>query len=206
MKDIIRIKQATKLGYAEMEVGGVADLNYPDSKTRRGRVEELGNISPTIAAEAQELFRIERSEMERKLRIRKLTERECWRLQDFSDEDYEKAASVVSATQRYKQAGNSIVRVVLMSIFSQMGIQDIPRWNDLTLEQKRALRNINKSVEQCTDDVTQTEDEPIEEENRMTVDEAIKVIVANRIFFKGEVAEALDTLVMELANRANRKE
>jgi DNA (cytosine-5)-methyltransferase 1 len=53
-------------------------------------------------------------------RIRKLTERECWRLMSFSDEDFEKAATVNSKTQLYKQAGNSIVKNVLMAIFGQM--------------------------------------------------------------------------------------
>lgn len=35
----IGIKQATKKGYAECVVGGVADFSYPDSKTRRARVQ-----------------------------------------------------------------------------------------------------------------------------------------------------------------------
>lgn len=53
-------------------------------------------------------------------RIRKLTPLECWRLMDFSDEDFNKAAEVNSNTQLYKQAGNSIVRNVLVAILGQM--------------------------------------------------------------------------------------
>lgn len=53
-------------------------------------------------------------------RIRKLTPLECWRLMDFEDEDFEKAAEVNSNTQLYKQAGNSIVRNVLVAIIGQM--------------------------------------------------------------------------------------
>jgi site-specific DNA-cytosine methylase len=53
-------------------------------------------------------------------RIRKLTPRECWRLMSFTDEDFDKAAAVNSNTQLYKQAGNSIVKNVLMAIFGQM--------------------------------------------------------------------------------------
>ena len=34
----VAIKQATKQGYIECELGGVADLSYPSSKLRRGRV------------------------------------------------------------------------------------------------------------------------------------------------------------------------
>jgi DNA (cytosine-5)-methyltransferase 1 len=53
-------------------------------------------------------------------RIRKLTPKECWRLMDFTDEDFEKAAEVNSNTQLYKQAGNSIIRNVLVAIIGQM--------------------------------------------------------------------------------------
>lgn len=53
-------------------------------------------------------------------RIRKLTPKCCWRLMDFTDEDFEKAAQVNSNTQLYKQAGNSIVKNVLVAIIGQM--------------------------------------------------------------------------------------
>ena len=53
-------------------------------------------------------------------RIRKLTPKECWRLMDFLDEDFHKAEAVNSNTQLYKQAGNSIVRNVLVAILGQM--------------------------------------------------------------------------------------
>lgn len=56
----------------------------------------------------------------RDFRIRKLTPRECWRLMGFKDSDFEKAEKVNSNTQLYKQAGNSIVKQVLMAIFKQM--------------------------------------------------------------------------------------
>lgn len=58
--------------------------------------------------------------IEPQFRIRKLTPKECWRLMGFSDEDFEKASEVNSNTQLYKQAGNSIVKDVLMAIFKQM--------------------------------------------------------------------------------------
>lgn len=54
------------------------------------------------------------------VRVRKLTPKECWRLMGFSDEDYDNAAKVVSKSQLYKQAGNSIVVNVLMDIFREM--------------------------------------------------------------------------------------
>lgn len=54
-------------------------------------------------------------------RIRKLTPKECWRLMDFEDNDFEKAkAAGVSDSQLYKQAGNSIVVGVLYQIFTKL--------------------------------------------------------------------------------------
>lgn len=54
-KQIVEIPQATKKGYAELEIPGIADLSFPNSKTRRGRVQEGGTDSPTIMANNQEL-------------------------------------------------------------------------------------------------------------------------------------------------------
>lgn len=44
------IKQATKKGYVEISPGGVFDASYPESKTRRGRVQDNGEVSPTLTA------------------------------------------------------------------------------------------------------------------------------------------------------------
>ena len=54
------------------------------------------------------------------LRIRKLTPNECFRLMGFSVESFEKAEKVVSNSQLYKQAGNSIVVDVLYYIFKEL--------------------------------------------------------------------------------------
>lgn len=53
-------------------------------------------------------------------RIRKLTPLECWRLQHFPDEYFYKAQKVNSATQLYKQAGNSISTNVLERLFEKI--------------------------------------------------------------------------------------
>lgn len=65
-----------------------------------------------------------------KYRIRKLTERECLRLMDVEEKDIDKMAEVNSATQMYRQAGNSIVVNVMVAMFSQMNIQGIKSWNE----------------------------------------------------------------------------
>lgn len=57
------------------------------------------------------------------LRIRKLTPRECWRVMSFSDEAFDKAASVNTKTQLYKQAGNSIVVKVLEKIIWKLYLE-----------------------------------------------------------------------------------
>lgn len=49
-------------------------------------------------------------------KIRKLTPRECWRLMGFDDDDFDKVEQECSNTQLYKQAGNSIVVDVLVSL------------------------------------------------------------------------------------------
>ena len=72
-------------------------------------------------------------------RIRKLTPRECYRLMDFPDSDFDKAAEVITNTRLYKTAGNAIVRAVLMALFLQMNIQGIKNWNDRTDSEKRTL-------------------------------------------------------------------
>lgn len=58
-----------------------------------------------------------------KYRIRKLTERECFRLMDVSESDIDKIqAAGISRTQQYKLAGNSIVVAVLVAIFNKLFI------------------------------------------------------------------------------------
>lgn len=58
-------------------------------------------------------------------KYRYLTELECWRLQGYTDADYEAAAAVQKRVGRYtmalyKQAGNSIVVPIFESIFRKM--------------------------------------------------------------------------------------
>ena len=56
----VMIRQATKDGYIECEIGGCFDASYPNSKTRRGRVQDKGNTCPTLTAQNQEVVRIEK--------------------------------------------------------------------------------------------------------------------------------------------------
>lgn len=58
-------------------------------------------------------------------RYRYLTERECWRLQGYTDSDFENAKKVQKRNGRYymelyKQAGNSIPVPIFESIFKKI--------------------------------------------------------------------------------------
>lgn len=53
-------------------------------------------------------------------RIRKLTPRECWRLQGFTDEMFDRARAVNSDNQLYRQAGNSVTIQVVYAVGRQI--------------------------------------------------------------------------------------
>lgn len=104
-------------------VGGIGD-KWGDKQYRQGnRVYDSENVAMALGAAPignaggnSYLYLTK----EPQYRIRKLTPKECWRLMGFTDEDFEKAEAVNSNTQLYKQAGNSIVKDVLMAIFKEM--------------------------------------------------------------------------------------
>ena len=103
----ILVKEATKRGYKEAYPGDSINLEQPNSKTRRGRVgHQIANTLTTSCNQAV---------LSAEYRIRKLTPRECFRLQGVSDEDIKKIQStivngkLISNRQQYKLAGNSIV-------------------------------------------------------------------------------------------------
>ena len=54
------------------------------------------------------------------IKIRKLTPRECWRLQGYPDWSFEKAQKVNSNSQLYKQAGNSVTVNVVAEIAKRL--------------------------------------------------------------------------------------
>ena len=153
----VGIRQATQKGYAECDIGGVADFLYPTSKLRRGRVQRHGQTCPTITSENTGVCRVTDKTFEEEhfknmtkeeldkawentdYRIRKLSPRECGRLMDVSDENIDKILEVNSNTQAYKQFGNSVVVSVLCAVYSQLNIQGIKPWNERTIEEKRQL-------------------------------------------------------------------
>lgn len=132
--------------------GGVADLSFPTSKTRRGRVQAGGTVCPTIMSSNQELYKLERKEME-SYRIRRLTPLECWRLMGFSDEDFRAAEAdeINSDTQLYAQAGNSIVVNVLEAIFGEMLPKDQAIKEEAEQERKEQVDAIKQKIYELTE-------------------------------------------------------
>lgn len=86
------------------------------NKGQSGLVYGINGTSPTITTNKGDGIRIQTLQQ----RIRKLTERECFRLMGVADADSDKIRQVVSKTQCYKLAGNSIVVDVLVAIFNQL--------------------------------------------------------------------------------------
>lgn len=121
-------------------MGGCCDLSNPTSKTRRGRVQDAGNVSPTITTICGvcKVMKIE-DFLHKDFGVFKLTPRECGRLMGVSDADIDKMFSVNSNSQCYKQFGNSIVVPVLMAIFSQLHIKNVTPWNELNQDQREEL-------------------------------------------------------------------
>lgn len=97
----------------------VAHSLFPrSSKTGKGGSGSLSKTDGTAyCIDAQNTQAIE---IKNTRRIRRLTPLECWRLQGFSKEDFDKAANVCSDTQLYKQAGNSISVPVIQAIIKNI--------------------------------------------------------------------------------------
>ena len=70
------------------------------------------DIAPTLTSNSYH----ENNHLSDGFRIRKLTPRECWRLQGFPDWAFDKAQEVNSNSQLYKQAGNSVTVNVIAAI------------------------------------------------------------------------------------------
>ncbi|EPU3315128.1 DNA cytosine methyltransferase [Listeria monocytogenes] len=108
----IRIREATKKGYAEAIKYDGINLSMPESETRRGRVAK--QMTSTLDTGCQQGVVVE------EMRIRKLTPLECWRLQGFPDWAFAAAAKVNSNSQLYKQAGNSVAVPVIVAIAERL--------------------------------------------------------------------------------------
>ena len=96
------------------QIGNLIQKSSYGGNPHRGRVYSLKGISPSLncmgGGGREPKIRVN------KTRIRKLTPKECWRLQGFPDWAFERAARVNSKSQLYKQAGNSVTVNVIEAI------------------------------------------------------------------------------------------
>jgi len=128
--NMLKINSATKKGYSEARVGDGIRLEYPESKTARGRVilknsntlksgtegvvvmdlynkKEHNDRCPALTEPHHNNLRVREG-----LKIRRLTPTECERLQGFPDGWTEG----FSDTQRYKMMGNAVTTNVINAI------------------------------------------------------------------------------------------
>jgi len=140
---LYQIREATKKGYAEAEVGDAINLERPTSTTRRGRVtkgyaQSLETIQPVLTPnrldkqqngrrfkeDGEDMFTLTQQDQHGVMfnnSIRRLTPKECERLQGFPDNWTSKGVidgKVVdmSDTQRYKQCGNAVTVDVVQAV------------------------------------------------------------------------------------------
>jgi len=102
------VREATKQGYVMARHGDGVNLSYPNSRFRRGRVgKQCSQTLLTAGSMGVVVY----------YRIRRLTPRECFRLQAFEDFLFDRArAAGVSDAQLYKQAGNSVTVNIVYEI------------------------------------------------------------------------------------------
>ena len=105
----LKVKSATSKGYEEATEGDSINFSVLNSETRRGRVGK--GVAQTLDTACNQGIL-------NNYQIRRLTPRECFRLMDFPDT----FTWLVSDSQAYKQAGNSIVVNVLYKILKNLNI------------------------------------------------------------------------------------
>lgn len=121
----VPIRENVKRGYSVAGGGDSINLTAAGSHTRRGRIGK--GVAQTLDTgcnqgvlvkvdESTKVYAVWHEKSQSYIAIRKLTPRECFRLQGWTDDYYDKAAFVNSDTQLYKQAGNGITVNVVHAI------------------------------------------------------------------------------------------
>lgn len=128
--DGLKIKEATKKGFDVAEIGDGINLAVPGSKTRRGRVAKQAvntldtscnqGVLVPISDSTATVFAVWNEKYSCYTAVRKLTAKECFRLQGWTDDYFELAALVNSDNQLYKQAGNGVTVPVITAIAEKL--------------------------------------------------------------------------------------
>ncbi len=119
MEKGLSIREAKKDGYTKAVHGEGINLSHPNSTVSRGRVGRQCSQTLLTGGSMGVLLCC---------RIRRLTPRECWRLQAFEDFLFDRArAAGISDAQLYKQAGNAVTVNVVYEIglkLAESGVAD----------------------------------------------------------------------------------
>ncbi|MDR2445769.1 MAG: DNA (cytosine-5-)-methyltransferase [Treponema sp.] len=105
---VLLIREATKLGYAFARCGDGVKLDFPNSYVKHTRVGK--KIAHTLNTGASQ------GVVTAYGRIRKLTPRECFRLQGFDEKRIDRLPAALSDAQLYKQAGNAVTVNVIHAL------------------------------------------------------------------------------------------
>ncbi|MCF2641173.1 DNA (cytosine-5-)-methyltransferase [Roseburia hominis] len=128
---MLPVKEATKQGYSIAHEGDSINLDRTGSSTRRGRIgNQVANTLDTSCnqwifvqvSDELTVYAIWYEKYQCYIAIRKLTPKECFRLQGWTDDYFEKAQFVNSDSQLYKQAGNGVTVNVVYEIGSRIPI------------------------------------------------------------------------------------
>lgn len=100
--------------------GDIIKHSYSNQRMMAPRIENQNNpdIFPTLTIRG-DCFGIVVKDGDR-LRIRKITPRECFRLMGFDDSDYDAANKYCTPMELYKQCGNSVAVNCLEAILSNL--------------------------------------------------------------------------------------
>ena len=100
-----------------MQLGNIMNTSSFGGNPQCGRIYSVKGLSPCLNT-------MQGGGREPKIlidgKLRKLTPKECWRLQGFPDWAFESAAKVNSNSQLYKQAGNSVTVNVIEAIAKEL--------------------------------------------------------------------------------------
>lgn len=108
--DVANTLQAGEVNQGVVIVEGAADRTRNGEKTIEPNGQEVSNALTSVQHDSLALEKPS-------IRIRKLTPKECWRLQGFTDEQHDAVESAgISNSQRYKQAGNAVTVNVIKAL------------------------------------------------------------------------------------------
>lgn len=120
----IEVKEATKQGYSECRVG-IDSVNFSMPKEIANTLDTSCNQGIFVqVSDDLIVYAVWYEKYQCYIAIRRLTPKECFRLQGWTDDYFEKAEFVNSDSQLYKQAGNGVTVNVIESIARNMKIEE----------------------------------------------------------------------------------